>query len=243
MMNTESLKEFIRKYQTGQKNIVREYIQHLFLASLYKIDGSEKLLFKGGTALRLIYLSPRFSEDLDFTGQGISHYTEIEDVFISALSEMNQSGIDISFKEAKTTSGGYLGIIHYDDYDISEDMKFEISLRKSKITQGELVTISSEFVPPYILMQINPKELVSGKIAALLSRRKPRDYYDLYFLLRNPQLSRFIDKKKLKLASQALKQEKIDFKRELSILLPASHHKILKNFHLTLLSELNKHGL
>ncbi len=33
---------------------------------------SESLLFKGGTVLKLIWRSPRFSEDLDFTGSKIS---------------------------------------------------------------------------------------------------------------------------------------------------------------------------
>ncbi len=71
MLSLKNLNEFIKKLQTIPKNVVREYIQHLFLSCLYKIKGSEKLLFKGGTALRIIFGSPRFSEDLDFTGQNI----------------------------------------------------------------------------------------------------------------------------------------------------------------------------
>ena len=241
MLNSENLKEFIKKYQTGQRNIVREYIQNLFLGELYKITGSEKLLFKGGTALRLAYSSPRFSEDLDFTGQGIHRNNEIDDLFIAALAGVEKAGIDIYFKEAKPTTGGYLGLIHYDVYDVSEDMKFEVSLRKGRPLKGELITISSEFIPPYVIMQIPPEELVSGKMAALLSRQKPRDYYDLYFMLRNQALNKLVDKQKMKEVSINLKTERIDFKKELMVLLPASHQMILKDFKEILKKEIGKY--
>ena len=241
MLNSENLKEFIKKFQTNQKNIIREYIQNLFLANLYRIDGAEKLLFKGGTALRLIYSSPRFSEDLDFTAHGIRSHGEIDDLFISTLTELEKMNIDIAYKEAKPTTGGYLGVIHYNTSEQSEDMKFEVSLRKVGSISGELITIASELVPPYVLMQISPKKLVSGKMDALLSRKKPRDYYDLYFMLRNQELNRLVDKKILKKASENLKSERIDFKKELSVLLPASHQMILKNFVNILSNEIKKY--
>lgn len=241
MLNIEELKEFIDRGQTTKENVVREYLQNLFLEGLYKIKESEKLMFKGGTALRLAYSSPRFSEDLDFTGQRISRNKEIDDMFIEALAQVEKAGIDIYFKEAKPTTGGYLGLLHYNIYDISADMKFEVSLRQAGHMKGELITISSEFIPPYVIMQIPPKELVSGKIAALLSRKKPRDYYDLYFMLRKQDLNRLLDKRKLGIVLSSLKTEKIDFKKELSVLLPASHHMILKNFRETLKREIEKY--
>ena len=45
----------------------REYLQLLFLKYFYTQKESEKVYFKGGTALRFLYDSFRFSEDLDFT--------------------------------------------------------------------------------------------------------------------------------------------------------------------------------
>ena len=101
MMNLENIREFTRKYQTNDKNIIREYTQHLFLSNLYKINGSEKLLFKGGTALRIIHSSPRFSEDLDFTAL-IHEKTEIDKLFISTLSELEslyQLGVESFFSK------------------------------------------------------------------------------------------------------------------------------------------------
>lgn len=240
MLTLENLNEFTRKFQTIPKNIVREYIQHLFLSRLYKISEAEKLLFKGGTALKIIYGSPRFSEDLDFTGRNIFQCREIDELFIIALSEIEKIGIKISFKEAKPTTGGYLGVISYELLGIFGDMKFEISLRKGKIT-SEVSTIISDYVPAYTVIHLSAAEIVKGKTAALLARKKPRDYYDLYFFLRHPELNKFVDKKNLSKVLTILEKEEIDFKKEFSILLPASHQMILKDFKNVLKGEMEKY--
>jgi len=44
----------------------RDYVQHLLLALLY--TRSQELIFKGGTALRLVLRGNRYSEELDFNG-------------------------------------------------------------------------------------------------------------------------------------------------------------------------------
>ena len=240
MLSLENLKEFTKKFQTVEKNVLREYIQHLFLSSLYKLPIAEKLLFKGGTALRFIYGSPRFSEDLDFTGENIYNYGIIDELFINALSEIEKQGIKTSFKEAKPTTGGYLGVIHYELFDFVADMKFEISLRRGKGLTKEITTIINDYAPPYTICHLSGKDIVKGKIAALLSRGKPRDYYDLYFLLRHSELRKFAEITLLKKALEKLEKENINFRRELSVLLPVSHQIILKNFKSNLIREIKK---
>ncbi|MBU4489429.1 MAG: nucleotidyl transferase AbiEii/AbiGii toxin family protein, partial [Actinobacteria bacterium] len=47
--------------------VVREYWEVVFLKGLLESGHGNGLVFKGGTALRLVYGSPRFSEDLDFS--------------------------------------------------------------------------------------------------------------------------------------------------------------------------------
>ena len=63
MLTYERLLIIQNKFQTTTDNVHREYAQHLFLSSLYQIENSNKILFKGGTAYRLAYKSPRFSEE------------------------------------------------------------------------------------------------------------------------------------------------------------------------------------
>lgn len=240
MLNLESIKQFAQKYQTQEKNVVREYIQHLFLSYLYRQKESEALLFKGGTALRFLYRSPRFSEDLDFTGiQVIAKQVEL--MFEKVLLEIERYGIKTDFSEAKETSGGYLGIIEYSFLDFSEGMKFEVSLREGKEIHGELATIINDYINTYTLIHLPAPEMVRGKIEALLDREEPRDFYDLYFLLRHPELNKYVDKRLQKKVLVSLKRSNIDFKKELSVLLPVSHHAVLKDFRVVLEREIERY--
>ncbi len=49
-----------------QRNLMREVLQAKILASLQRSGAMIPLAFHGGTALRFIYSSTRYSEDLDF---------------------------------------------------------------------------------------------------------------------------------------------------------------------------------
>src|SRR3990167_5550491 len=48
------------------RGILREYLQVLILKELYKLPEGKKMFFTGGTYLRLVHQTKRFSEDLDF---------------------------------------------------------------------------------------------------------------------------------------------------------------------------------
>lgn len=240
MISLDKIKELTKKYQTETRNVIREYIQHEFLKFFYQTPESKNILFKGGTALRIIYQSPRFSEDLDFTGMNIFSYRLIESPFIDAARQLEKEGIDIELKEAKQTTGGYLGIILYQIFNISEQMKFEISLRKGKTIKQEIDTIITDYVPPYTIAHVGGQEIVNGKIAALLDRSKPRDFYDLYFILRHPHLHQYIKKEDYKKINFLIDTTKINFKSDLAPLLPASHQMILKDFKNNLRKEIRR---
>ena len=49
-----------------QRAIVSEYLQMRILHSLQSVGAMIPLAFHGGTALRILYQLPRYSEDLDF---------------------------------------------------------------------------------------------------------------------------------------------------------------------------------
>ena len=56
-----------QKLQISLEQVVREEYEILLLKEIFESEFGANLVFKGGTALRLVYNSPRFSEDLDFT--------------------------------------------------------------------------------------------------------------------------------------------------------------------------------
>ena len=239
MISEKTIKELTRKYQTTEINVAREYCQHLFLSYFYEKKKSERILFKGGTALRIIYNSPRFSEDLDFTAVNIK-IGEIEEIFIDSVLDVENTGIEIKLKEGKATSGGYLGIAGFRLLDFKGVIQIEVSLRKKGKIKPEMNLIDSDYVPPFTVISLFQEQLSKEKVNALLERAKPRDFFDIYFLLRS-HLS--IKKGELELHKilEKLRETKIDFKRELKLLLPKSHHIILKDFKNVLKRELNKY--
>lgn len=229
MLNLETLYQFTRLHQTSLDNILREYCQHLFLSYLYQEPRSELLLFKGGTALRMIFKSPRFSEDLDFTGVRIRP-AEIDGLFMNTLANIEKTGIHVKIEEAKKTTGGYIGIAVFKLHEREVHIQIEISLRNGKKSpSGSRALIQGEYLPAYTIVHIPLEELVAGKLNALLNRQKPRDFYDYYFLL-SGDFPLVREKSYLARVYALLRESKINFRSELRRLLPMSHSMLLKDF-------------
>lgn len=241
MIRLEEIEKLSIRYQTSPVTIAREYCQHNILSSLYTQKGSGKLLFKGGTALRVVYKSPRFSEDLDFTGIYNISYYEIEDVLTQVLSDLDFWGFDIDLLEAKKTRGGYLSKINFSLYEYKFFIQIEISFRqiRGKI-KSETSSIKNDYIHIYSIIHLPLSKIVDGKIMALLARAKARDWYDIYFLLHN-NMFEVKHKKKLAQILDKAKKTKCNFKKELKDFLPLSHQMILKDFKNVLVGEIEKH--
>ena len=141
MIEAKILKQLSERQQTTMDNVVKEYLQHLFLSFLYREKKSESLLFKGGTALRLVWRSPRFSEDLDFTGSKIS-INQIEALAELVLEQMENEGIAADIEESKKTSGGYLAIFHFKTDEYESGIQVEVSLRTESKDEGVTYIVS-----------------------------------------------------------------------------------------------------
>ncbi len=241
MLSPENLGQFTSLYQTDTENVVREYCQHLFLSFLYREPGSERLLFKGGTALRIVFGSPRFSEDLDFTGSHITA-SEAENLFTDTLANVEKTGIKVEVHEGKPTSGGYLGIAYFHAYGIRTAVQIEVSLRSRTGIKGTRTIIQGDFLPPYTLVHLPVDSLTEGKLQALQARQKPRDFYDYFFLLCGnfPQAK---EKKTLMSVLSLLRKSKINFRTELKKFLPASHAMLLRDFKKTLEEKIMSFGV
>ena len=228
MLSRENLEKFTKLQQTSVQNVAREYCQHLFLSYLYQNPGSEKLLFKGGTALRIILKSPRFSEGLDFTGSGITH-KEIEELFANTLANIEKTGMTVAVIEAKQTTGGYLGIASFEAYNMKVNVYIEISLRRGRSLKKTRALITSDYIPAYTLVHLSLDDIIVGKLEALAARHKPRDFYDYFFLLSGGYPAART-KENLKKVLKLLRQENINFQTELKKFLPASHAMHLRDF-------------
>ncbi len=238
MLTNETIIKLAAKMQTSEQNVRREYFQHLFLSLFYKQEGTDKVFFKGGTALRLIYNSPRFSEDLDFDSP-LADLHSIENAIMNTLIEAQKEGVETQLDEAKKTSGGYLSTMRFIGMGHTVPIRIEISFRDRK-KKGEAVFIASDMFPDYTLIQLNSEQLIQGKIDALLERQKPRDFYDFYFLMRRNLLPEKNKGEVLRRGFGILEKIKINFDGELKEFLPKSHHMIIKDFKTVLKREISK---
>jgi len=241
VISSDALSLASRRQQTTELNVAREYCQHLFLGAFYREGGSEKVMFKGGTALRIVYGSPRFSEDLDFSGFQTS-IRRIEDLVTAAAGEMERNAIPVSIGESKSTSGGYLAVIASPIRDLPVQIQVQVSLRRQAEMTGEGVLITPDLLPAYTLTQLPERLLVEEKLGALRTRRKPRDYYDLYFMLRKGLIPTDMIGP-LREAKEQLAGSRIDFGQALGPFLPRSQATIVKDLRKTLLEELARHGI
>jgi len=227
MISDDTLHILQSRYQTTDLNVRREYMQHLFLSYFYQQPQSGQILFKGGTAMRIIYKSPRFSEDLDF-GSTLHDVDEIEKAVLDALIEIHREGIETEIIESKKTTGGYLALIDFMLGSVTVRLRIEASFREKKLI-GEAETVQSDFIPAYTINALSQEQLVEGKLHALLDRQKPRDFYDLYFLLQKDMI---LPKQKdvLRETLSLVKKTNINFRQELEQFLPQSHGQVIKDF-------------
>jgi len=248
MITQDTIKKLAIQFRTSEfPNIVREYFQHLFLSQLYRLENSDNLLFKGGTVLRVIYGSPRFSEDLDFSIFRVERHIQkkfIEDLFTTVLVEIEKIGIKVELgPKPGRTAEGYYGDATFHIYDYQPiSVSLNISSRNEGGVKGEVDSVANDFVPTYNVFHLPQELLVDEKIfGALLTRWKARDFYDLYFIMRKGILSL---KQKIRLnekKDEIIKSsEKVNFYTELSVFLPQDQQIIIRDFKNNLVKELNR---
>jgi predicted nucleotidyltransferase component of viral defense system len=236
MLSEQQLNELATKIQGSFINVAREYAQNLFLNYFYAQEKSEAILFKGGTALRILYKSPRFSEYLDFSTP-IIHQKTIEDLLQETMIRLDQEGLRVELEESTKTTGGFLCRLKVEIGRHKFGVLIEISARKKR-PSGELIVVENPYIDTYTLMALKREELISEKVAALLERKKPRDFFDLYYMLRSNLLP---EKAVLRRILPIVEETKVDFKKELGEFLPQSHQRIIKGFRSVLISEIKRY--
>jgi hypothetical protein len=251
MISREVLQNIATRFRTSLfPNVVREYYQHEFLSEFYRLPNAPMLYFKGGTALRIVYGSPRFSEDLDFSAFGVAETDAarlVEELFLECLAVLERSGIHIDLDaKSDATRGGYFGRAEFSSPSMpdfqSVGMEINVSTRNGRKLVGEVDSVANDFVPTYTLVHLPQEELVEEKVfGALLERKKPRDFYDLYFIMRRGMLSQDQKTQLAPLKENILADARaINFRAELGVFLPVDQQPIIADFVRALEAEMTR---
>lgn len=115
----------------------------------------------------------------------------------------------------------------------------QISQRKKVGTDYDIFDIQNEYLPTYQALLLPAHEMMEEKTQAALTRSKPRDFYDIYFLLRSGLLDYKL-RNQLGKVKEILIAKKVRFADELSLFLPRSMKPIADSFPKALLIELEK---
>jgi len=233
MLTKAQIQRMAQRNGVGMQVQERDYLQHLILWLLY--SRSQGLIFKGGTALRLVYGGNRYSEDLDFNGpQDVSVLQSVWEVVAAGLEDF---GINAEMHNAWSSDVGYSFDVSfrgplYDGRDHSKGkVRIDVNRRPEEVeSRRELVTSEYDDVRPFVVTVLALDHLLAEKVRAMVVRGKPRDLYDIWLLLRqgsrpDPELI----ERKLGLydiswepgvLEGALEQVRADWERDLRPLLP-----------------------
>jgi predicted nucleotidyltransferase component of viral defense system len=84
-------------------------VQHLLLFALY--TRSQDLIFKGGTALRIVYKGNRYSEDLDFNGP--VKVDKVKATWNTVIRELSGYGLEAEIRNEWQSDSGYSFDVSY----------------------------------------------------------------------------------------------------------------------------------
>ena len=159
-----------------QDLIAQEQFELEVLERLNSARLLDRLIFGGGTMLRLCYGLNRFSVDLDFwTVEAI----EAKKFFGDVQKCLTQ---DYTLKDAADKFNTLLFEIRSTRYPRS--LKIEIRKEKKNVAVEEAIAYSPYAGVQVRLKTVSLKDCMSAKVQAFLERREVRDAFDMEFLLK-----------------------------------------------------------
>jgi len=170
------------------------YAQDIIVETLYEFF--QKAVIHGGTSIWRCYQGNRFSEDIDVY---IKKDEKALELFFKAL---EKKGFKLLKKRIKENS-------LYSSLQLNDAIvRFEALFKNIKdYTLKEYETSEAVLINVFTL---SPEDLMEEKIQAYSKRRKIRDLYDIFFLLRylkeyKPSIKSFIENYKSPLDEENLK--------------------------------------
>jgi len=199
-MIKEWLAEYNPKNKDEAQSALREIMQEVALAGLYRGGFFDKAAFYGGTALRIFHGLNRFSEDLDFSLLKSDPGFSLDKYLVAIQNEFQALGMQVSVREKKKAKDTHVDSAFLKSETIWKELVLEGIIPQSGLSQQAHIKIKIEVdtVPP-IGFETEEKLLLrpfsfyvkcftlpclfAGKLHALLFRKwkenvKGRDWYD-----------------------------------------------------------------
>lgn len=220
-MNEQLAETLEKKLGISQEQIVREEYELIILKTLFESELGKSFVFRGGTALRLAYGSPRFSEDLDFSIIENIDKKKLKNL-LKKIAGQNEA---LQLKEALQKKYTYFGLFKVKENFLKQafSIKFEASIRPVEMRKDKdyrLLTLSSQVSALTALAQVASLEWIE-KEKKTIKPPRVRDIFDFWFI-----------------GQKLAKPAKVDFsmwktkivRRELHKLLPEGKRRLLEQW-------------
>ncbi|MCK5343586.1 MAG: nucleotidyl transferase AbiEii/AbiGii toxin family protein [Candidatus Heimdallarchaeota archaeon] len=150
---------------------------------LYLIRDIEGIYFKGGTALQLTLLDhARISEDIDFTLE-----RPLKEVRRKIKGVVKDSKLFGEVTQDKDVDKFVRLIVPYKTGFGNDRIFIDLNERAELLTKPELFEMNHFYpnIPKFNFLCLSQKEMIAEKVAAAISRNKPRDHYDIYQIIKH----------------------------------------------------------
>jgi len=204
------IKEWLDSYKPANeqeaKDALREMMQEIALAGLYRAGFFEKAAFYGGTALRIFYGLDRFSEDLDFSLLGIDPGFDLGKYQDAIIHEFESLGMKVSVREKKKAVKSNIDSAFLKSETLWKELVLEGIIPQQGINRIANIKIKIEVdtQPPlgfeteeklllrpfsFYVKCFSLPDLFAGKMHTLLFRKwgknvKGRDWYDMEWYIK-----------------------------------------------------------
>jgi len=192
----DRMKRYDPKTLEDEENILKEVLQEIALYALASTDFFSDALFQGGTALRILYQLPRFSEDLDFILKSpnpefrwqpyLDKMLEVFEVFgiNPEVTDRNKTGAAIQTMFLKDHSIGKLLTLQF-QHMANKKLKIKLEIDTNPPLGSHEENKFLDFPMDYRISVQDLPSNFAGKCHALLCRPyiKGRDWFDLTWYL------------------------------------------------------------
>jgi predicted nucleotidyltransferase component of viral defense system len=185
-------KELARALKIEAELLLHEELQKQTLRAIYLNPRLREVTLHGGTALRMVYGSPRFSLDLDFTGKPSLDLPDLPRELISSIKPFEKlMGFNIGSTAKKILSNKHDFLrfnLIFIVAGMSKRFRIKVELLEKDFTRGVRREFSIKYPTPTVVY-VKIKELsdiLVDKVCAIAGRSYalPRNIYDVDFIVR-----------------------------------------------------------
>lgn len=181
-MNKQLAENLQKSLNISVEQIVREEYEMIILKQLFESDLGRLFVFKGGTALRLAYGSPRFSQDLDFSV--LENFSKEKlDSLLKGIANRNDALKIMDLTQKYYT---YFGLFQIKEGFMNQafSIKFEASISPVSLKKDidyNLLALNSRVTNLTVLAQVESLQQIK-KEKEKINPLRVRDVFDLWFI-------------------------------------------------------------